>query len=85
VQIILWGQLVGEAGVLPDPCRWGTLHGSEVYLTVVGTRSGLTLEGFLIIKKKKKEKRKKEEESGRRFRKGGKEEFLTYLSWPLMQ
>jgi hypothetical protein len=36
-------------------------------------------------KKKKKEKRKKEEERGRRFRKGGKEEFLTYLSWPLMQ
>jgi len=58
VQIILWGQLVGEAGVLPDPCRWGTLHGSEVYLTVVGTRSGLTLEGFLIIKKKKKKKEK---------------------------
>jgi hypothetical protein len=34
----------------------GVLHESEVYPTGVGTQSGPTLEGFLIIKKKKKKK-----------------------------
>jgi hypothetical protein len=52
VQTIFWGQPPGEAGVLPDPCGGGALHGSEVYLTMVGTRSGPALEGFLVIKKK---------------------------------
>jgi hypothetical protein len=52
VETIPWGQPAGKARVLPDLCRRGALHGSEVYLTGVGTRSGLTLEGFLVIKKK---------------------------------
>jgi hypothetical protein len=58
VQTINWGQLV--AGVLPDPCRGGTLHGFAVNLIRVGTRSGHALETFLVIKKKKKKKNKKE-------------------------
>jgi hypothetical protein len=41
----------GKAGVLPDLCGGGALHGSEVYLTRVGSRSGPALEGFLVIKK----------------------------------
>jgi hypothetical protein len=49
VQTIIWGQLTSEAGVLPNPCGWGTLHGSEVYLTGVGTQSGPALEGFFVI------------------------------------
>jgi hypothetical protein len=38
------------------------LHGSEVYLIVVGTRSSHALERFLVIKKyrrRRKEKKKK--------------------------
>lgn len=46
-----WGQPSGETGVLPDPCGGGTLHGSNVYLIGVGTRSGPTLEEFLVINK----------------------------------
>jgi hypothetical protein len=57
VQTILWGQLAREAGVLPDPCGGNALYRSEVYLTRVGIRSGLIIEGFIviiiIIKKKK--------------------------------
>jgi len=49
VQTILWDQFTGEAVVLPDLCGGGALHGSEVCLTWVVTRSGLILEGFLII------------------------------------
>jgi hypothetical protein len=48
------GEPAGEAGVLPDPCGGGALHGSKVYLTAVGTRSDPALERFLAIKKKKK-------------------------------
>jgi hypothetical protein len=44
VQTILWGQLVSEAEVLSDPCGGGTLHGSKVYLTVVGIRTDPALE-----------------------------------------
>jgi hypothetical protein len=54
VQIILWGQPASEVGVLSDPCGGGTLHGSEVYLTRVGTGSDSVLEGFLKIKIKKR-------------------------------
>jgi hypothetical protein len=50
VQTILWGQPASEAGVLSDPCRGDVLHGSEVYLTGMGTRSSSALEGFLVIK-----------------------------------
>jgi hypothetical protein len=64
VQTINWGQLV--AGVLPDPCRGGTLHGFAVNLIRVGTRSGHALETFLVIKKeKKKKKEQKRKEGGR--------------------
>jgi hypothetical protein len=56
VQTISWGQSAGEAGVLSDLCGGGALHGSEVYLTGVSSRSGPALEGFLVIKKKKKKK-----------------------------
>jgi len=52
MQTIPWGQ----PGILPDPCRGSVLHRSEVYLTGVGTQSGPTLEGFLVIEKKKKKK-----------------------------
>jgi hypothetical protein len=52
VQAIPWDQLVGEAGVLPDPCGGGALHGSEIYLTGVDTQSGTVLEEFIVIKKK---------------------------------
>jgi len=45
------GQPAGEVRVLPDPCGGSALHGSEVYLTGVGTRSDPALEGFLVIKK----------------------------------
>jgi len=51
MQTILWGQPASEARVLPDPCEDGALHGSEVYLTGVGTRSDPALEGFPVIKK----------------------------------
>jgi len=51
VQTILWGQPAGKAGVLSDPCGGGVLHGSEVYLTGVGTRSDSALKEFLVIKK----------------------------------
>jgi hypothetical protein len=53
VQTILWGQSTGKTRVFLDPCGEGALHGSEVYLTRVGTRSGSALEGFLVIKKEK--------------------------------
>jgi len=53
VQAIPWDQLVGEAGVLPDPYGGGALHGSEIYLTRVDTQSGTVLEDFIVIKKKK--------------------------------
>jgi hypothetical protein len=33
-------------------CEGNALHGSEVYSTSVGTRSGPALEEFLVIKKK---------------------------------
>jgi hypothetical protein len=62
VQTINWGQLV--AGVLPDPCRGGTLHGFAVNLIRVGTRSGHALETFLVIKKEKEKKNKKEKKGG---------------------
>jgi hypothetical protein len=52
VQTIHWGQLAGEAGVLPDPYGEGALPGPKVYLTKVGTRSGPALEGFFVINKK---------------------------------
>jgi phage tail tape-measure protein len=61
VQTINWGQLV--AGVLPDPCRGGTLHGFAVNLIRVGTRSGHALETFLVIKKGKKKKKKKKKKT----------------------
>ena len=35
VQTVLWGQPIGEVGVLPDPCGGGTLHRFKVYLTRV--------------------------------------------------
>jgi hypothetical protein len=57
VQTIPWGQLVGEARVLPNPCGGGALYEFEVYLTGVGTRSGPALKGFLVIKKKCLKKR----------------------------
>lgn len=56
VQILLTAnnsldQPTSEAGVLPDACEGNALHGSEVYSTSVGTRSGPALEEFLVIKK----------------------------------
>jgi len=52
VQIIPWGQSVGEIRVLFDPCGGGSLHGSEVHPTGMGTRIGPVLDGFFVIKKK---------------------------------
>lgn len=51
MQTIPWGQSVGEAGVLSNPCEGGALYGSEVCPIGAGTRSGIALEGFLVIKK----------------------------------
>lgn len=67
MQTISWDQPASKAGVLSDLCGGGALHGSEVCLTRVGTRSGPALEGFLVIKK---EKRKKKESN------------ITYLHLP---
>jgi hypothetical protein len=53
VQTTHWGQPAGEGRVLPDSCGGKALHGSEVYVIGVGSRSGLALVGFLVIKKKK--------------------------------
>jgi hypothetical protein len=55
--IILWGQFIGEAGTLLDPCGGSVLHEYEAYLTRVDTRSDLILKRFPIIKKEKKEKK----------------------------
>jgi hypothetical protein len=57
MQTISWGQLVGEVGVLLDPCGDGALYGFEVYLTGLDTRSGPALKGFLVNKKKEKKKK----------------------------
>jgi hypothetical protein len=57
MQTIYWGQLVGEAGVLLDPCGDGALYGFDVYLIRLDTRSGPALKGFLVIKKKEKKKK----------------------------
>ena len=46
------GPALRQSQSIPDLCGGGALHRSEVYLTMVGTRSGPTLEGFLIIKNK---------------------------------
>lgn len=35
-----------EAGVLPDRCRRGALHGFEVCLTVIGIQNDTALKGF---------------------------------------
>jgi hypothetical protein len=71
VQTIPWGQSAGEAGVLFDSYGRSALHGFDVYLTGVGTRSDPALEGFFVIKnkidlliKKKKKKRKRMPRSG---------------------
>ena len=56
MQTILWGQPVGEAGVLPNPCGGDALCEFEVYLTGLDTLSGSAFEGFLDIQKKKKKK-----------------------------
>jgi len=52
VQTIHWDQPVGEVGVLPDLCRGGALHWSEVYPTGIGIRNDPALVRFLVIKKK---------------------------------
>jgi hypothetical protein len=36
VETIHWGQPASKATVLPIPCGWGALYGSEIYSTVVG-------------------------------------------------
>jgi hypothetical protein len=41
---------------LTNPCGGGVLHGSRVYPSEIGTRSGLALVGSLSQKKKKKKK-----------------------------
>jgi hypothetical protein len=57
VMFFPWGQPTDEAKILPYPCGGSALHGSEVYLTGVGTQSGPAFEGFLVIKRRKKKRR----------------------------
>jgi hypothetical protein len=49
VQTIFLGQPAGGAGVLPNSCVGGALHGSEVYPTKV---KWPYLGGFFVIKKR---------------------------------
>jgi hypothetical protein len=44
---------ISIGGKNPYRCGDGALHRSEVYSTMVGTRSGPTLDGFIVIEKKK--------------------------------
>lgn len=50
-QTILWGQSVSEVRVLPVSCGGGSLHGSEVHPTGMGTRIDPVLDEFFVIKK----------------------------------
>jgi hypothetical protein len=48
VQTIPWGQPAGEAGLLPDPCGWDALHGSDVYPIGVGNKVVLLWRGSSV-------------------------------------